>query len=625
MGGLAAVVNWDGRLVVPAEIDAIASASGFRAPDGIGTACDGPAALAHLRFTTTDHDNPGQPLLDPERDLCFVFDGRLDNRDELLPELELSDGSSDARIALEAVARWGEAAPARLLGAFAFVAWRRRARQVLCARDHLGARPLHYFVAARLMVVGTDPAQVLAHPAVPLEPCPTVAAGYLAGELPDDGRTFYRDIRRLPPGHTLVATPSGVRLRCYWRPEPGEPLRYRDNQDYAAHCRELLVRAVRAALRTDRPAGALLSGGLDSSSVVVTSHRLAEGRAPRPFSMIFPGHPAADERRYIHAVLRACGAEGVQVAPASLTRAGVEGVRTRQWDLPRELIEDVSCGLWRAASAGGYRVMLTGAGGDSLFGGSPFHCADLLRSGHLLGAVRVLRERSPTPRTRTAFVREFLHVGLWPNLPDPLKAALRPLARRVGPAPADPAWLAIRREQSRRPPVARGTSHAAAHAAQNLASGMHAHYLECHERAAALAGLEIRHALLDRRLVEFALRLPDEQRWQGAFTKIVLRRALAGHLPEEVATRTGKAHFAHVHLGAMEAFGGEDFFGDLRIAEAGWVHAGLLREAYRRVRALYAHGDPAYGAELADLAGVLALELWVRSACGPRDRTPLKP
>lgn len=615
MGGVAGILHWDGRPIDPRDLDRLTAASPHRGVDGITTLVRPPIALAHLRFVTIPTEDPRQPVVHPVRDLVLVFDGRLDNRDELRLALGVDPGASDARIVLEAVARWGSGTPEHLLGDFAFVAWDGQARQALCARDHMGARPLHYHASGSLLVCGTDLAQVLAHPDVPRAPNPDVAADYLAMDIQNGPGTLYRHVHRVPPGHVVVATDGRVRLERYWSPEPAAPIRYRTDEEYAAECRDILVRSVGCRMRSDRPTSALLSGGLDSSSVVTVAHRLVRGQGepPRPFSMVFPDHPESDERPFIDAVTRACGTTGVQVVPGPITADALRGQAERWIDAPGMPADEMAHTLWRAISAHGHRVTLTGAGGDFLFTGSVFQYADLLRRGRPIAAVRRFIDDWRADDTGRSALG-LLQAGVWPLLPAAMKDTLRPLARRVYGVTDQPAWLRIRRSVPAHPARPRGGSYATEDVTRQLGSGGHAFFLETQERAAAESGVEVRNPLLDRRLVEFALSIPDDQRKRGPYTKYVLRRALDGHLAEMVSRRRTKADFAHAIADALETLGGERLFSALRIADVGWVDAASITAKYRLMRTFRQAGDLEYGVHIPALWMIAAVELWFRAA-----------
>lgn len=617
MGGLAGIVRWDDAPIEAADLDRMIRASAHRAPDGARVHTSARAALAHLRFTTVPVTGDEGPLVDPVRGLAVVFDGRLDNRSDLLRLLDVPAPASDAQLALEAVARWDVEAPAHLVGDFAFIVWDDRRRRVLAARDHLGVRHLHYCWRAGLLVCATDLSQVLSHPAVPRDPDPSVAADYLAIDIRNGPATLYKNVCRVPPGHVLVGDARGVRLDRYWSAEPRAPIRYARDADYAAHCRDLLVTSVAARLRSDRPVAAMLSGGLDSSSVVSIAHRVVRDGSipPRPFSMVYPDHPESDERPFIDAVARHCGTAAVHVRPGPVTAAALHRQVGAWTDAPSMPADEMAATLYAQMQAHGHRATLTGAGGDFLFTGSVFQYADLLRRFRIVAAVRRYIDDGRADDTgRSRF--GLLQAGVWPLLPAALKRCLRPLARRMVGIEEQPPWLRIPRAPDVFPDAPRGGSYATEEVTRLLGGGMHSFFLETAERAAAFAGIELRHPLLDVRLVEFALDIPDDQRKRGPHTKFVLRAALGDDLAEPVRTRRTKGDFAHAVVEAIESLGGERFYSRLSIAEAGWVRGDLVARRYRQMRAAYGAGPDAYGAYVPELWMIAAVELWFRSAVG---------
>lgn len=598
------------------------AASAHRAPDGTFAWHDARTALGYLAFETTDAAPAPQPLQDAARGIALVFDGRLDNGEALAHALGGgAEGWPDARLALEAFARWGAGAPARMLGDFAWVGWDAPRRLLVAARDHLGVRPLHYHAAGGLVLVASDVAQVLAHPSVPREPDLESVAGVLSLDVPNRAATLLRGVHRVPPGHVLVVEDGRVELREYWRAEPGEPIRFASDADYADRCRELLAASVARRLRGRRPVAALLSGGLDSSSVVAcAAAALASGRRLTTFSLVFPGRPDADERTFIMDVAERCA-----VAPVLLDAAPVNAgvLRTHAagtLDCPGFASDFGACALYREIRARGHDVVLTGAGGDYLFAGSVFRYADMLREGRPAAA---LREFAHDWRTDSSGWSPLglLQAGVWPLLPPPLKRGLRPLARRVAGLPAAPSWLRLRRGS---PPPApgppRGGSFATEEVTRELTGGLHSLFLEAGERVLARVPLEARHPFLDVPLVEFALAIPEDQRRRGPILKFVLRNALRDALPPSVAGRRSKASFGYVIVEALDALGGERFFATLSIAAAGWVDGLELARVYARTRRLFEAGDAAYAAQVPWLWIAAAVELWFAAVFGEQGR-----
>ena len=621
MSGIAAILHPGDVATRRAALDRLISASASRGPHGhFSWLPDEPVALGYLSFETMCETEP-QPLVDSTRRLAIVFDGRLDNRDDLaaalhVPVLNRVEPWSDSRLVLEAVARWDVEAPKHLLGDFAWIAWDGARRRLLAARDHLGLRPLHYCARPDAFLCASDVAQLLAADSTPREPDLDVVAAYLAYERANDERTLLRGISRVPPGHALVVEGSRVVLHQYWRPEPAAPLRLRDDQEYAAACRELLVRSVACRTRARRPVAAMLSGGIDSSAVVTAARRVGNGgHALRAFSMIFPEIAEADERAYISDVVAHTGVESIAVRPSGVTAETMRRYTARILDYPPFAADFAAITLYDTIREHGHDVVLTGAGGDFVFSGSFFHYADLLREGRVATLVRqyLADRRSGATSMSPAGL---LQRSVWPLLPRGVKHALRPFARRMSGHTDRPSWLRLPYARPTVPHEPWGGSVALEEIQRHLFGGLHALFLEAGERMLAAVPLESRDPLLDIRLIEFALAVPEQQRRRGPIGKFVLRNALGADLAPSVARRRTKGAFGHLVADALEALGGARFYSSLGIADAGWVDGAAAASLYRQMRDSRQRGDARFGDDVPALWGIAAMELWFDAVVG---------
>ena len=313
MSGILALHHFDGRPVEPTDLRDMASLLERRGPDGTGLWHEGPVGLGHtLLATTPELAFERQPVVDHASGCAITADVRLDNRDDLLAALRLTDRADsvgDAGLLLAAYLAWGDACVERLLGDFAFALWDPRARRLFCARDHMGMRPLCYHhTPGKLLAVASEPRAILVLERVPYRINAGRIADYLVNELEgiDKTSTFFEGVYRLPPAHTLVATDQDVRIECYWTLEPGDELLLPSDEAYAEAFLEVFTEAVRCRLSSVGPVGAMLSGGMDSGSVVAVARGLltAESRGPlRTYSAVGPDPATCVETRAIHAAL----------------------------------------------------------------------------------------------------------------------------------------------------------------------------------------------------------------------------------------------------------------------------------------------------------------------------------
>jgi len=620
MSGTVGVLHRDGRPAAAPALEPMLAAAPHRGRDGTTVRVDGPIAMAHQRLTTTvEAARETQPLADGAGRL-LVFDGRIDECDGT----PVGDGwpTSDAALVLSTWDACGERCLSRLTGDFAFALWDPRDRVLFCARDPLGVRSFYYAQHPDLFVWATELRQVLAHPAVDRTPDEGHAAELLAVYVRSKEATLYRGVRRLPPAHALVVDSRGIRVFRYWDFDLAREIRYRRDGEYAEHFRAIFEEAVRSRLRSNGPIATHLSGGLDSSSVAVVAADLARRGSVPPVSavsLVFPQRPDMDETPYIKDVVRAAGLPWIGVEAPSLDIAAWRRTVARHCDFPEFPNAAAFGGIRRALAERNLRLTLSGEGGDYALAGSVFHYADLLRRGDLVAVVRryVDVARSDGMSWTSAM---FLRGGVWPVLPAAARRAARRIARRWRPDGV-PSWIAApfaRRtalaERLRHDPVPdRLPSVARYDIVQQYRSGLDTTINEGVERASAEAGIENRHPFLDRRLVEFMIALPDEQRWHRGETKCVLRRAMTGLLPESVRQRQDKTDFAGLFIDAIDALDGEAFYNDLELARLGWVDAGEVVTMYRRMRSNVGLGWRAIDEDAWALWAIAGIEIWARS------------
>jgi asparagine synthase (glutamine-hydrolysing) len=482
--------------------------------------------------------------------LTIAADVRLDNRAELCTALAIEPDEraalNDAGLILRAYGQWGTACAEHLLGDFAFALWDEAAGRLFCARDFAGVRPFYYHAGAagRFVCAGGLPAMV-AHPVVPRSLNRAYVRAYLqtpSGQFQHPEQTFYQEIHKLPPAHCLTVAGSVLHRWAYWQPQRIPPRRHADERDYLEEVRSLLTTAVACRVGSPFPVGAHVSGGLDSSSVAVLAHRelQARGRGITGFSWAppAPAGPAAllpnDERLLVEAVRET---EGFPVRYTTLTLDHVLAHARR--DIMVRPTATLQCEL--AASEGaarlGIRTLLSGWGGDELlvFGGRGY-LADLLRRGRW---ITLQQELSLWNRRQGGTVwKQWIGSGLLPLLPTaiwrrlrpddfpgplPLPASLRPefaaTLARVEPLP-----LSDLRE---RPGVRRTQITLLQH-------GHLSYRMESWAGHGATLGITYAFPLLDRRLVEFALSIPDHLFFKDGWKRYLYRTAMAGILPDEV-------------------------------------------------------------------------------------------
>src|SRR5450631_4434380 len=572
MCGIAGEVRFD-TPANPEAVHRMADALAHRGPDAEGFASDATFAFGHRRLSILDIAGGLQPM---EREgVTLVFNGQAYDfvalRAELAARGHPFTTRSDTEVVLRAYLEWGEACFLRLQGMFALALWDAPRRKLVLGRDRLGKKPLHLAVAHRghwrsaLPPEGRPPEAVdrlvfaselkafVAHGGVPRTLSQAALVEYLAAEAVPAPRTIYSEVQKLPAAHFAVLDSSGLRIRRYW--ELPAPVRGVASPDAAGELRALLDAAVAKRLVADVPVGIFLSGGVDSTGLTA----LAVRHSPRIHSFSIGFQEASfDESRYAR---RAADALGTEHHLEMLSGDACLELLPRAVDQLDEPFADPSylpTHLLSRFVRQTVKVALSGDGGDELFAGyDPFLAhrpAALLARlprpllGFLAGAVARLPSSSSNMsldfRLKQLFrgllapsaLRHATWIGAFvpKELETLLHPDLKPLAQQ---AVAYRAVLASV-EEGRRAGLAEGSVDEALRF--YLQHYLLDDILVKADRASMAASLEVRAPFLDTSVVEFAARLPWTEKLSFTRTKLVLKQALQGLVPNAILERPKK-------------------------------------------------------------------------------------
>ena len=333
---------------------------------------DGAAVIGNTRLSILDPSPAGhQPIVDADTESWIVHNGEVYNHLELralLPGAPWRSGS-DAETVLRAYLRWGPACLDRMRGMFAFAVWDGRERALFCARDRLGIKPLYLYQRADRLLFASEVRALLASGLVPRKLDRNALAGYVRfGAVPEPS-TLVRGVESLPAGCWARARAGRtLEVRPYWSPPAPRRRTLRSRQDADARVERLLQRSVGEHLLSDVPVALFLSGGLDSSLIAAFASRATS----RPLVGFTVGSPerALDESAIAAQVASRCGLEHrrvvfgerelgplVEAAVAAMDQPTMDGLNTYL--------------VSRAVHEAGFKVALSGLGGDELFGGYP--------------------------------------------------------------------------------------------------------------------------------------------------------------------------------------------------------------------------------------------------------------
>jgi asparagine synthase (glutamine-hydrolysing) len=490
--------------------------------------------------------------------VTVVADARLDERGALAHELGIAASDvTDGELIRLAYLRWGDACVEHLLGDFAFVLCDGPNRRLVAARDPFGVKPLHYHHGADRLTFATDVTDVFSL-GVPCELDERRITDALVPELEgiDATSTFFRGVVRLPPGHRLAIERGGSLLTRTFTLDATRELRLKDDRAYV----DAFLSTFREAVHDRLDAGtvSMLSGGLDSSAIV----GVAKGRRKLTTVSAVTDGPGCEETAHVRAMIASGGLDPILVRPedvATVLGPAIDRFLT-SWAEPFDATMILPVSMYAAARAAGASAVLDGVDGDLVASLEPDYLDAVLRRGRFgqareeaSGLARFYRLAGTEGRpgrlllrsARRAFLPRAVHrtarrlrrgarhaESLRDSLLDP------DLARRVRIDERLDALAAHR-------PAGRSLDPRARQAGEILHPYVAA-ALERYHRAASSQGVEARHPFLDRRLVELCLALPWDQKVRGGWSKSIVRRAMAGILPDDVRWRSGR----WVHLGA---------------------------------------------------------------------------
>jgi asparagine synthase (glutamine-hydrolysing) len=658
MCGITGIVALNGRPVDLSVLQRMNDSQSHRGPDGEGflvswsesnafcsaflrhteqgrSAPSARVGLGHRRLAILDLSDRGlQPMSAGASGAWIVFNGEIYNHLELRNDRESRGRSfstrTDTEVLLQSYLEWGTACLDHLEGMFAFAIWDGPRGRLFCARDRLGIKPFYYARPQDHFIFASEIKGLLPFPGLNPAPDDDAVLGFLVhGNCDYRERTILREVTALPAAHALVLDIGTGNLKrwSYWSPLPKPDWSNLKDEARIELLHQLLIDTTRSHLISDVRAGSCLSGGLDSSAVVALIGKIwreqpeaasAVGDQFHTFTSCYE-YPELDERQYALTMANAVGATPSLVFPSPADFWDSFGRMAWHQDMPFSgLSFYAQWRVMRAARETGVKVLLDGQGGDEVFGGyAKFryaYLASLLRQARF---GTVAREAWASLLLRDLYVLDVRRGYRY--LPPSLRRLLGvdSLLQRV--LRAD--WSQAVGDEST--PATRWWRHAAGSQGENAdRTVVQAVQIEdimvdtlplilrMEDRSSMAFSIEARVPLLDHKLVEFGLSLPDHQKIQGGLSKFAVREATRGLMPEGVRLRRTKLGFAGADRrwlsGELRPQVTDLIEGDLRCER--FVDPGPLREWYRSSSAGSASSE-AYGS----LFRVLALEMWMRA------------
>jgi asparagine synthase (glutamine-hydrolysing) len=589
MSGIFGVVHLDRSPVNEQELQAMRSAMSEWGPDASGLWCEDSAGLGSVTLLSTPESLHEELPLTTSRGTVLTAAARLDNRAELGAELGIAASDlgrlADGDLISQAYEKWGAGTPAHLIGDWSFAAWQARERRLFLARDHFGNTAVYYYHDPRRFAFASSRKALFAL-GIPRRLNEFyLACGLVSWPAHHGAQTIELDLRRLPPAHTLQLSEAGIQVDQYWRLEDTPELRLGRSEDYADGLLAVYDRAVRDRLRAQKDVGVTLSGGLDSSSVtglaaraLRETHKRLRAYTSAPIydvSHTVDGNRFGDELPLAQASAVFVGnVDLIEIrsrhhTPLQAIRRGLE-IHDEPGHAAGNLYWILD--LMSSAKEDDIGVLLSGQGGNATISwtGATLgrRLARLIRAGSLGRALQLLIY----PRLPAGLIRTGRHV-LRGDVLDWSGTAIHPeFARRIGLAARyiDGAGKTSNPEDWQPALMQR---YAIIKPGESILGSIWA------ENGAAF-GMEVRDPTFDKRVMEFALAIPDRE-FSGpeGYDRWIIRAAMQGIVPDEVRLnrRRGRqaADLGWRLLGSADEV--EQAFRDLQASSLAREHLSLER------------------------------------------------
>ena len=551
MCGIHGIYRFDGQAVAPDMLSAMGNVTRHRGPDDEGMHIDGSCGIAMRRLSIIDLAGGHQPLSNVDQTLWLVCNGEIYNYRELRAELQALGyhfkTGSDSEVLLHLYDAEGDDFVLRLNGMFDFALWDVRRRRLLIGRDRIGVKPLYVMQDGQRLAFATEAKALLALPGVSTELDRSVVASYLHLGYVAAPDCIFKGIRKLPPATLLAIENDQVREWRYWR-LPERLDHGLSEREWIERVRVQLEESVRMQMVSDVPIGAFLSGGVDSSAVVgfMAKHSL---QPIRTYAIGFTGGEAEalyNELPYARRVAELFGTQHREI----VVRPDVVSLLPKLlWHMDEPLSDTafITTFLVSEFARQDVKVVLSGVGGDELFGGYRRylgeHYAQKYRRlpGWLRRSAASIARRLPADRhsgllNTLRLAKGFLSSAEM-NGDDRYRSYLQVLDRETVSA------LLMQPDAIQKDPLDAAFAGAGTQDALNRMFAVDAEtqlpddLLMLTDKMSMAVSLECRVPLLDHQLVELTASMPGAIKVRGARLKHVLKESLSDLLPSDILDR----------------------------------------------------------------------------------------
>jgi len=553
MSAITGIFYRDDRFVSLEQIRKMNNTLSHRGLDGHHVWLESSVALGHqMLHTTRESLYEKLPFEEEQSGLIITADARIDNRRVLAPLLDLEDKESvpDSIFILKSYQKWGENCPDKLLGDFAFVIWDEENQKLFCARDHMGIKPFYYYLTDDMFLFSTEIKAIFSNSSVPKKLNKTKAALYLMN-FPHQDFTFYDNVFSLRPAHSLILTNDNTNLKRYWKLDPDLQTNFNSEEEYFTEFRKLFAEAVKCRLRSNHPIGFDLSGGLDSSSIVCMSKKIASTKI-NTFSMVFDEISDSDESAYIKKVIEEGGIDAFFVNGDEIDP--LNNIKSILWHIEQPLYTPNIAIIWKKYEKmqdKNIRVLLSGQGGDQCISLGRNYFKDLFVNfewGKMISELSLNSDVIKWSKSRIFFNKAFLPTifdfvpfyffkkQLYRRLFSKKKFLNQEFSRKINLEEYEKEFY----QNYYTAGTARKTHYfSLTFPVQSL--------FEWIDLATAAFSIEPRYPYFDKRLIEFCYGLPTDLKFKNGWNRYIQRMAMENILPKEIQWRNNKTGYDSVH------------------------------------------------------------------------------
>lgn len=560
MGGICGVVNFNGKPIDQGVLKKMVGFIDYRGPDGIKYWIEGNVGLVNLAFNTTPESLlEKQPLAEDE--LVLTADARVDNRDYLISVLKENNQLSgnthtDADLILASYKLWGKNCPKYIIGDYAFAIWDKSKEKLFIARDTMGLRPLFYAFHDNILYFASA-VQPIAH-ALPQKPQLNIPLMWdflhmVYNRWPCE--TIYEEVYRLTPAHSLTIRDKSINKDLYFifgqEPKPD----FHNDQEWIDGFNDLLDEILKNHLRSITPVGIWVSGGVDSSALACKTYHLRKENPNlseiKLISGVFKKTPEVNEKPYFDTVAKYCDGTPIRHVVSDDKWAFCELGRDNGFPLDEPDIWELrgyTMGLMKATREEGCNVYLTGKGSDDLIGQAFYHMPIALKDialKNLKHEINWFQEKG-----KSNLGNLFLRAYLLPLIPTDLTYKFGTFLSQKKISWLNNDYKAPKinycnlKEDFMTP---KSLDNYGLKAYQMLRSPVTMPESDLLGLMNSYAGIEYRHPYLDRRMIEFLIKIPSHLRSFNGVSRVLLRDSMKNKMPEKVRMRKSKGSIMQLY------------------------------------------------------------------------------